>query len=227
MEAFEGKKGLVITIDGPAASGKTSVSRELAHRLGWSWVSTGAFYRGLGFVAMSLRYSLDNEEELSKLARDERWFVEMAPHNTLVFFDNRDVTGEISQERVGDIASQISHLPKVREALLGAQRKCALKANGLVAEGRDCGTVVFPEADLKFYLTARQEDRAERRARDLGLQVEAVVRTQVQRDQQDSSRKTAPMRIPTDAMEIDTTNLDLCQVVELIESSVRRFGEAK
>ncbi len=219
--------GQVVTIDGPAASGKTSVSRELAHRLGWSWVSTGAFYRGLGFAALSTGTVLDDENSLAKLATSEQWRVDMTSDKTRVFLGNKDVTEQILQEHVGSIASKISHFPKVREALLVAQRDCAHKSKGLVAEGRDCGTVVFPEALVKFYLTARQEDRAERRAKDLGLSVEETVKAQVQRDQQDSSRKAAPMKVPENAMVVDTTELNFQQVVDLVEQHVRKNLQKK
>ncbi len=215
--------GQVVTIDGPAASGKTSVSRELAKRLGWSWVSTGAFYRGLAYVAHSTATTLHDEEALAKLAVDKMWQVKMAHDHTRVFLNGKDVTDEISQEHVGGIASQISHFPKVRAALLQAQRECQKNSSGLVAEGRDCGTVVFPDAAVKIYLTARQEDRAERRAKDLGLSVAETVKAQVQRDQQDSSRKAAPMKVPEHALVVDTTELDFKQVVGLIEDHVKRI----
>jgi len=213
--------GKVVTIDGPAASGKTSVSRELARRLNWSWVSTGAFYRGLAYVAHETGTDLDSEKALAELAASNKWHVKMAEENTLVYLGNKEVTENIFQEHVGGIASKISHFPKVREALLKPQRDCENKVNGLVAEGRDCGTVVFPQAQVKIYLTARQENRAERRAKDLGLSFEETVKSQSQRDQQDSSRKAAPMKIPEKALVVDTTELDFQQVVDLIEKHVK------
>jgi cytidylate kinase len=217
------KLGQVITIDGPAASGKTSVSRELARRLGWKWVSTGAFYRGLAFVAHSLNTNLVDENALAELALSQKWRVEMSTDNTRVFLADKDVTDHIFQENVGEIASRISHFPKVREALLIPQRDCGKKVRGLVAEGRDCGTVVFPDAQVKFYLTARQENRAERRAKDLGLSVEATVKSQAQRDQQDSSRKAAPLQIPESAFVVDTTELNFQQVVDLVELHAKKL----
>lgn len=215
--------GQVITIDGPSASGKTSVSRELARRLGWSWVSTGAFYRGLAFVAQSLRADLSNEEALAKLATDSKvWHVEMQEEQTLVFLGGKDVTSEIFREDIGSIASQISHFPKVRASLLGAQRMCAETTQGLVAEGRDCGTVVFPGAEAKVYLTATQENRAERRAKEQGLSAEKTVEDQRIRDQQDSSRKTAPLQVPKEALVLDSTDLNFEQVVGQIEIFVKK-----
>lgn len=210
--------GRVITIDGPAASGKTTVSRELAKRLGWSWVSTGAFYRGLAYVADRLKYDLNDEAALARLAAGSQWRVEMNDDNTLVFLGNEDVTAHINTEHVGNIASKISHFPEVRKALLTPQRSCQDKSEGLVAEGRDCGTVVFPTAEVKIYLTARSENRAERRARDQGLSVQETAVAQAQRDQQDSSRKTAPMKVPDNAFVVDTTEMGWVEVVNKIEN---------
>ncbi len=213
--------GRVVTIDGPAASGKTSVSRELAHRLGWHWVSTGAFYRGLAYVAQRLKLDLSDEIKLSDLSRSDVWRVEMAEYKTHVYFGEEDVTSEISREDVGNVASQISHFPQVRRSLLEGQRDCSLRTEGLVAEGRDCGTVVFPTADVKIYLTARSESRAERRAKEQGLSAESLIEEQNKRDMQDSTRKAAPLQVPENAFVVDTTTMDFDQVVSEVERIVR------
>jgi cytidylate kinase len=214
--------GRVVTIDGPAASGKTSVSRELARRLGWSWVSTGAFYRGLAYCAHELKLDLNDEAALAQFSLSSRWKVEMEDAFTRVFLDQRDVTDKINLEVVGGIASKISHFPLVRQSLLTPQRDCAIRTEGLVAEGRDCGTVVFPMAEVKIYLTAKQENRAERRAKELGLSTEETVQAQAQRDKQDSTRKAAPLSVPENALVVDTTDLGFDQVVDLIEDFVRK-----
>lgn len=214
--------GKVITIDGPAASGKTSVSRDLAKRLGYFWVSTGAFYRGLAYVALELKISLDDETALAELtSRQDLWKVEMAEMRTRVYFGERDVTEKIADEAVGNAASKISHFPKVRAALLAAQRDCAERTQGLVAEGRDCGTVVFPGAEAKVYLTASQEFRAERRAKEQGADAEVISQAQKQRDEQDSNRKAAPLAVPPQAYVVDTTHLSLSEVVDVVEKFVR------
>ena len=213
--------GKVITIDGPAASGKTSVSRELARRLGWQWVSTGAYYRGLAYVALQIGCALQDEVALTELANDPLWHVRLGVESTQVILRNVDVTTDIFAEDVGNVASKISQFPKVREALLKPQRLCQTQTSGLVAEGRDCGTVVFPNAEVKIYLTARQENRAERRAKDQGLEVENIVKQQVIRDQQDSSRKVAPLQVPDSSFVVDTTHLNFQQVVELLVSHVK------
>ena len=221
MTELELNMGRVITIDGPAASGKTSVSRELARRLGWSWVSTGAFYRGLAYVALELKTNLADEEALARLAVSPRWRIEMTESSTRVFLDQKDVTDLISHEDVGDVASKVSHFPSVRKSLLAGQRECRNRTQGLVAEGRDCGTVVFPDAEVKIYLTARSENRAERRALELGMNKDQLVQKQQIRDQQDSTRKAAPLQIPDNAIVLDTTDLNFDQVVSNLEKHVR------
>jgi cytidylate kinase len=213
---------IIVTIDGPAASGKSSVSREVAKRFGWSWVSTGAFYRGLAYVAHILGVDPTDEESIVRACETADWQVRMTPEDTLVFLNGRDVSREIALEENGSRASRISSLPKVRTALLDAQRQSAKGVVGLVAEGRDCGTVVFPEAKVKIFLTARAEDRAARRARDEGRELGAMIEEQKLRDAQDAGRKAAPMLAPPDAAVIDTTELSLAEVVARVEALVRK-----
>jgi len=215
-------KDFVVCIDGPAASGKTSVSRELAARLGCQWVSTGAFYRGLAFVAVQKDVNLEDEAALSELAINQTlWSVRMSAGQTDVLFQGKVITYQLNDERVGFAASKISHFPKVRADLLPMQRACKLSGLGLVAEGRDCGTVVFPLAEVKFYLTANQMDRAQRRASELGLSTEETVQAQRLRDQQDSSRPTAPLIVAKDALIVDTTQMSFSEVVTEVERVAR------
>jgi cytidylate kinase len=213
--------GMVITIDGPAASGKSTVSRELATRLGWQWVSTGAFYRALGYAALHSNVDITDVKGLTELAHSSVWSVKMGLARTQVFFNNHDVTDDIFHEDVGNIASKISHYPDVRKALLEAQRNCSSGPQGLVAEGRDCGTVVFPQAQAKIYLTASSEHRAARRAAELGLDQEQTQEAQKVRDQQDSTRKAAPLSVPENAFVVDTTDMALDEVVNKVENFVR------
>ena len=212
----------IVTIDGPAASGKSSVSRELARRFGWEWVSTGAFYRGLAYVAHEAKVDLTDEDALARLAVSPTWAVHIRPEETLVFLNDRDVTKEIGREEIGNIASKVSSFPKVRSALLAAQRQCAFGLKALVAEGRDCGTVVFPKAQVKVFLTARAEDRAARRASEEGRDLDSTIDEQKKRDAQDANRKAAPMQAPPGADILDTTDLNLMQVVDRVEALVRR-----
>jgi CMP/dCMP kinase len=217
----------VVTIDGPAASGKSSVSRELARRLGWSWVSTGAFYRGLAYVANQLKIDLKDESALVKLATSDVWSVVMDIEKTRVILKGKDVTDEVNREEVGSLASVVSSHPQVRKALLDAQRRCASGVSGLVAEGRDCGTVVFPQANVKVFLTARSEDRAARRAKDEGASVSDTQAAQKIRDAQDANRKAAPMMASSDALTIDTSELSFNEVVSRVEGLVRSQVQLK
>jgi cytidylate kinase len=212
----------IITIDGPAASGKSSVSRELAKRLGWKWVSTGAFYRGLAYVALQEGLLLPEADakNLAELAHSKVWEVRLDEDQTRVFYKNQDVTQEILSEQNGTRASLISQIPEVRQALLQNQRDCARNVTGLVAEGRDCGTVVFPQAMLKLYLTASQEERAKRRAKEQGLDLAQTENEQRRRDHQDSSRAAAPLAVPEGARVVDSGGLDLAQTVDMIHGWV-------
>ena len=221
IDKFPSEVVPVVTIDGPAASGKTSVSRELAKRLGWSWVSTGAFYRGLAYLAHLKSANLESETKIEKLVQSGELHIILTDEQTCVEVLGRDATDDISKEKIGSIASKISSYPKVRRALLQPQRDCAMGVRGLVAEGRDCGTVVFPHALMKFFLTARAEDRAARRAKEEGRDAEALVQEQKVRDVQDASRKTAPMQASQDSHTIDTTELSLNDVVDTVEKLVR------
>lgn len=214
--------GWIVTIDGPAASGKSSVSRELAKRMGWSWVSTGAFYRGLAYVALQKSVNFDDIPALITLTRSSDWSVRMTDEKTRVFFGDKEVTELIMREDVGNFASRISHHPEVRRALLESQRSCSFGPSGLVAEGRDCGTIVFPQAHAKVYLTADQSHRAARRAAEEGDSQENIMKSQQKRDEQDSTRKVAPLQVPEQAYVLDTTHLSFDDVVEKVESFVRK-----
>ena len=217
---------VLVTIDGPSASGKTTVSRELARHFGWSWVSTGAFYRAIAYAVKDAGVNLSDEEQVVGVIDEARWTVNMEKETTEVLFDGEDVSGQVFREQYGDIASQISALPGVRAALLAAQRACYQRATkGLVAEGRDCGTVVFPQALVKIYLTANEEARLERRAKEEGLSVgEAggLAQTQRARDERDHGRKTAPMQAAQDALLVDTSGVALDEVVQLVVSLVEK-----
>ena len=218
----------IITIDGPAASGKSSVSRMLAARLGWKWVSTGAFYRGLAYVAVKERIALDDTQALITLAANPIWNVRMDDDQTRVFYRNLDVTIHILSEENGTRASQVSQNADVRKALLQNQRDCARGVPGLIAEGRDCGTVVFPQAMLKVYLTASQEERAQRRAAQQGLSVEQTQSEQKDRDHRDSSRAAAPLQVPPNARVVDSNGLQLVDVVERIHGwAVAAMAESR
>ena len=210
----------VITIDGPSASGKTSVSRKLANALGWSWISTGAFYRAIALIVKKKQVDpLDESRivDLITMNQKKHWDVIMRPEKTAVYLEGQDVSDKAFSADLSDMASQISALPKAREVLLQPQRDCLKKAHkGLIAEGRDCGTVVFPEAQLKIYLTASQIIRGKRRALEAGLDDKEILGHHKKRDKRDMGRKIAPLKMATDSYLIDTTQIDIDATVSLI-----------
>ena len=212
----------VITIDGPAASGKTTVSREIARRLGWSWVSTGSFYRGLALVCLREGVDLKDESLIASLAVSERWSVKLTIEETQVWYLGQNVTAAAKAETIGSIASKISQYPLVRRNLLAAQRSCAELSSGLIAEGRDCGSVVFPNAKLKFFLTANSDSRAQRRAAEQGAggTLQEIKILQSERDQRDVNRAVAPLEVPEGATVIDSTGLTLEDVIDRVSERI-------
>lgn len=206
------KKPFVITIDGPAGSGKSTVSALVSKRLHFQFLTTGAFYRGLALL--SIKEETEDPDTLVQFATSPRFIVKANENGTEVFIDKEDVTYKLSEEKTAQVASRISAISQVRAALLAPQR-AFVKHPGLVAEGRDCGTVVFPDAQVKIFLTASLDARAQRRQ-----SVEAK-ESLASRDHADSNRKAAPMMAAEDAVSIDTSTMSIEDVVDKIESIVR------
>jgi CMP/dCMP kinase len=213
----------VIAIDGPSGSGKSTVSARIAKKFGYVFLSTGAFYRGLAYLAFKKGVDLSDENAVAGLINSPDWTITANTLETRVTVLGEDVTEVLNNEQVGALASKVSRSATVRKALLEPQRKFRL-APGLVAEGRDCGTVVFPDAIVKIFLTADLEARAERRFKEdtTGASAEALKEAQQKRDQADATRKTAPMAKANDAIELDTSNLTLDEVVAKIEEIINR-----
>lgn len=210
----------VITIDGPAGSGKSSAAKLLAERLGWFVLDTGAMYRAVALAAVRAGVNLDDDVSLGRLARGLN--VRFSP--ALVVLDGEDVTRAIRDPEITRASSRVAASPAVRACLVGWQREFAA-SNDTVTEGRDQGTVVFPDADHKFFLTANEHERARRRqselqARNDATSFEDVLNDQRERDARDAERAVAPLRPADDAKVIDTTGLDLLQVVEVIYKSI-------
>jgi cytidylate kinase len=220
--------GRVITIDGPAGSGKSTVARKLSERLGYAYVDTGAMYRGITWLALRRKMDLDDEGGLTMLARETEIAFEhdrhyRQPYRVLV--DGKDVTTEIRSKRVTAHVSQVSAVAGVRAELVKKQRELAA-GRDVVMEGRDIGTVVFPEAEEKFFIIASVEERARRRCEDFrrdgyDFDEEAVRRDLVKRDLYDSSRPNSPMSVAGEAVIIDTTEMSVDEVVSEI---IRRVG---
>ncbi len=212
----------VITIDGPSGSGKGTVSRLLAQKLGWSILDSGAIYRVLALAAMHHHIAPEDEEGLIPLAAhlDVQFVVEDLTQNPKIILEGEDVTGAIRNEEVGGIASKVASLPRVREALLRRQRAFK-QLPGLVADGRDMGTVVFPSAEVKIFLTASAEERARRRYEELkakGQDVKiAPLLEQIQaRDDRDMNRAVAPLKPAEDALVLDTTDMAIDTVLDKV-----------
>jgi len=195
---------MVIAIDGPAGAGKSTVARAAAQRLGFTYLDTGAMYRAVAAAAAA------DGSDAAAIARDAR--LELGDRVTL---DGEDVTERIREPWVSEAASRVSSDPAVREALVELQQRI-LAAGDWVAEGRDIGTVVAPDAEVKVYLTADPVERARRRATELGTDPDVVLREQAMRDERDRSRAVAPLVAAPDAVPVDTTGLTFDEVVEQI-----------
>ncbi len=213
----------VIAIDGPSGSGKGTLARALAERLGWNFLDSGALYRLVAYAALHDGVRLNDVSALAGVAmRLEIRFVLDATHpdGVRVFLREADVTEDIRSEAVGEAASTVAAYPAVREALIGLQRGF-LRLPGLVADGRDMGTVVFPFAALKLFLTARVEERAQRRhkqLKDKGMSVSLarLLEGMRARDERDETRAASPLRPAEDAQVIDSTELSIEQVLERV-----------
>lgn len=212
---------MVIAIDGPAGAGKSSVARAVAAALGFTYLDSGAMYRCVALAALELGADLDDGDALGVLARG----LEIGLDGERVDLNGRDVSVAIRSGKVTDAASRVSVHAPVREAMVAEQRR--LVATGrYVAEGRDIGTVVSPEAPLKVFLTASPEERARRRAAQTGDGEAAVLAAQRERDERDETREHSALRAAPDAVEIDTTGLALDEVVGRVVALARERGLA-
>jgi len=215
------KKGAeIITIDGPAGAGKSTVSKMLARRLNYMYLDTGAMYRAVALGVGQEGINPEDEADLERLCRTIKISFQGDSQNQKVILGGEDVTEKIREPEVGGMASRVSMKRQVREAMVKLQRKIGAKGK-IVAEGRDTGTVVFPDAEYKFFLNAQPEERARRRYRELtvkelSLKMEDVKKEMIRRDEQDSSRELAPLRPAPDALLIDSTELTPEEVVENI-----------
>ncbi|KPX22901.1 Cytidylate kinase [Pseudomonas syringae pv. delphinii] len=219
-------KAPVITIDGPSGSGKGTVAGLLAKKLGWCLLDSGALYRLLAFAAHNHGVDLTNEEALKLLAAhlDVQFETTAAGQGQRIILEGEDVTQAIRNEQIGSGASQVASLPAVRDALLMRQRAFQ-EEPGLVADGRDMGTVVFPDAPLKVFLTASAEERARRRylqlkAKGDDVSLSSLLDEICARDERDTQRAVAPLKPAHDAIQLDSTELSIEQVLERILSEI-------
>ena len=219
--------GQVITIDGPAGAGKSTVSRQLAANLGFLYLDTGAMYRAVALQAERMGLNVNNGERVRAMCQAlELRFETVAGENRL-YMGQEDVSAAIRSPRMDLLSSRISAIKEVREAMTELQRRIGENAHGLVAEGRDMGTVVFKDAEFKFYVTASQAVRAERRYKERKERGESPSRADVereieQRDEQDTNRAIAPLRPAEDAIRIDSSKLTPTEVLDVVLSHIRR-----
>ena len=212
---------MVIAIDGPAGAGKSTVARAVADALGFTYLDSGAMYRCVAVAGIEQGADLDDPEAIGAVARSLR--IEL--DGDCVGLDGRDVSVSIREPRVTEASSRVSVHPAVREAMVARQRQL-IDSGRYVAEGRDIGTVVSPEAPLKVFLTASAEERARRRAAQTGEDETAVLAAQRERDKRDESREHSALRAADDALEVDTTGVDLDEVIETIVGLARQRGLA-
>lgn len=214
----------VVAIDGPSGSGKGTIAQALATELGWHFLDSGALYRILAYAAQRRGIDLDDAGRLAELGRNLP--VEFSTNSSKILLDDVDISTEIRTESAGNAASRVAAIPAVREALLARQRAFR-RPPGLVADGRDMGTGVFPDAPLKLFLTASAEERARRRynqliGKGLSASLSTLAADIAERDRRDANRAVAPLRPADDAIVIDTTTLDIDATLTRVRDLVRR-----
>ena len=230
------KNGLTIAIDGPAAVGKSTMGKLIARELGFLYIDTGAIYRAITWKVLKNNINVYDEDIISNLVSNTCITIERANSNSLdnyyhIFVDRKDVTEEIRNPRIDQNVSQIARLPKIRKQLIYLQRKLAEKGN-IVMEGRDIGSVILPQADIKFYFTASEEERIKRRYKELinkgySIDYEVVKKQIIQRDKIDSKRKYAPLIRAKDAILIDSTEKSIEEVKDKILKIIKKYRECR
>lgn len=217
----------VVTIDGPSGVGKGTIGRLLSLKLRWNYLDSGVLYRVLAVYALNNQTPLNDAKALSKLAMEMpcRFELDLAHDKTLVWLENNQVTEQVRSQQSGETASQISVIPEVRQALLEKQRAFRV-APGLVTDGRDMGTVIFPDATVKVFLDADVQERAKRRYNELrqkgiSANLGEVLHELKIRDERDRNRSIAPLKPAHDAWILDSTHLSIEDVLALVESRVR------
>jgi cytidylate kinase len=223
------RAAVIVAIDGPSGTGKSSTSKAVATQLGLSYLDTGAQYRAITWWMVNNGVDVDDPAAIAAVADKADIVSGTDPANPTITVDGIDVAGPIRTQEVTSRVSAVSAVPEVRARITELQRSIARSAEGgIVVEGRDIGTTVLPDADLKIFLTASAEARAARRSGELeGADVNATREALIKRDAADSSRKTSPLAKADDAVEVDTTELTLPQVVECVVTLVEEKRAAK
>jgi cytidylate kinase len=216
----------IITIDGPSGVGKGTVTIQLAQHLNWHILDSGAIYRVLAYAAQKHHLQPNQETQLSQLATHLNLQFQQTADNVHIILDKQNVSNELRTEACGNFASKIAALPTVRQALLQRQRDF-LQPPGLIADGRDMGTVVFPDAPLKLFLIASAEQRAQRRYKQLkqkgmSVNISDLINDIAERDKRDTQRTVAPLKPASDALVIDTTTLSIKEVMQQVLALVNK-----
>lgn len=224
-------KGLIIAIDGPAGSGKSTSAKLIAKKLGYLYIDTGAMYRAITFLA-SENGAIKDEAKIIELARNSKIELKYNNGEIVVMLNDRDISEEIRSSQVNASVSDVSKISAVRKLLVEKQREMGEKGHGIVMEGRDIGTVVFPEADVKIFLTASLDIRANRRVKEYAEKGSEVVIEEIKnnlssRDKIDSSRNDSPLIKAPDAVAIDTTSITIDEQVNLILEQVKIVAQEK
>ena len=224
-------KGLIIAIDGPAGSGKSTSAKLIAKKLGYLYIDTGAMYRAITFLA-SENGAIKDEAKIIELARNSKIELKYNNGEIVVMLNDRDISEEIRSSQVNASVSDVSKISAVRKLLVEKQREMGEKGHGIVMEGRDIGTVVFPEADVKIFLTASLDIRANRRVKEYAEKGSEVVIEEIKnnlssRDKIDSSRNDSPLTKALDAIAIDTTSITIDEQVNLILEQVKIVAQKK
>lgn len=210
----------VITIDGPSGAGKSTIAKMLARKLGYKYLDTGALYRAVAWKAREEKADIDSEDSLKKVLTN----IVITFENEKVIVNGIDVTSEIRTGEIGELSSRVSAMPVVREGLFSIQREMGLKGKAVI-EGRDTGTVIFPESENKFFLDAGLEERAKRRHKELKEKSEIALNTVIaditKRDVRDSTRESSPLKRTDDMFYIDTSKLNIDQVIQEIIKSLK------
>ncbi|MBP9478745.1 MAG: (d)CMP kinase [Sebaldella sp.] len=218
---------MIVAIDGPAGSGKSTVSKMIADDIGFIYLDTGAMYRLFAYKLIKENVDMDNNEEELRILED----LNIDMKNGKFYLDNEDVSDKIRSREVSSGASKVARIKEVREKMVDIQREFS-KSKNVILDGRDIGTVVFPNADLKIYLNAASEVRAKRRfeelkEKDKNVNYNEILKEIEERDYHDSSRKESPLRIADDAIVIDTTDFTIDEVKKKIKNLIITKGEGK
>jgi cytidylate kinase len=224
-------KGLIVAIDGPAGSGKSTSAKLIAKKLGYVYIDTGAMYRAITYLALE-QEAVNDETRIIELARSCKIDLDYKDGEVIVLLNGKNISKEIRSAEVNSHVSDVSKISDVRKVLVEKQREMGAKGKGVVMEGRDIGTVVFPNADVKIFLTASLDIRANRRTKEYNengskVLVDDIKSNLSNRDKIDSSRNDSPLVKASDAVEVDTTNVSIDEQVNLILVEVKKVADKK